>query len=66
MSHNKLRGRIVELYGSVTKFSKAINTSAQTANAKVAGKTGFSRDDIVAWSEALNISNADCYEFFIE
>jgi len=65
MAHNKLRGRIVEKYGSVKKFSEILGKSQQQTNLKVLGKQGFTREDIVKWSELLDIAEEDCYAFFI-
>lgn len=66
MEHNKLRGKIVEKYGSIKKFSETLGKSQQSTNLKVLGKVGFSREDIVRWSELLEISTYDCYAFFFE
>lgn len=66
MSHNKLRGRIVEKYGNVKRFSEVLGKTQQITNLKVQGKVGFSRDDIIAWSNLLEIPKAEYYEYFIE
>lgn len=66
MSHNKLRGRIVEKFGSVKKFSEKLGKKQQTVNLKVQGKVGFSRKEIIEWSNLLEILPDDCYSYFIE
>lgn len=66
MSHNKLRGRIVEKYGSIKRFSEVLSKTQQMTNLKVQGKAGFSRDDIVLWSKLLEIPKAEYYDYFIE
>lgn len=64
MSYNKVKGKIVELFGSQKEFAKALNTSEQTVTAKLKDKTQFSQNDILAWSNALGIEKADIGEYF--
>lgn len=66
MAHNKLRGRIVEKFGSISKFSDILGASRQTTNARVNGKVGFTRADIVKWCEALEILPEEVYSYFID
>lgn len=54
--HQKLRGRIVEIYGSQGAFAKKIGKTEQCITAKLSGKTQFSQADIIAWSNALQIN----------
>lgn len=54
--HQKLRGRIVELYGSQGAFAKEIGKTEQCITAKLSGKTQFSQADIIEWSNALQIN----------
>ncbi len=63
-SYPKVRGRIVELYGSQKEFAKAINKSEQTIIYKLSGKYSFSQDDIIEWGNALNISKEDIGDYF--
>lgn len=60
----KLRGRIVEKYGSQARFAEAIGKTIQTVNMKLCGNTGFSQDDIVEWANALDISVDAVGEYF--
>ena len=60
----KLRGRIVEKYGSQARFAARIGKSEQTVTAKLNGKAGLSQDDIVEWSNALDIAANDVGEYF--
>lgn len=64
LTHSKLRGRIVEKYGTYKNFAKAIGTSEQTVNAKLSGKSGFSEGNIVAWSNALEIREEEVGAFY--
>lgn len=62
--YNKLRGRIVEVFGSQAKFSEAIGLSEQSISAKLSGSSSFTQDNIIAWSEALNIDQSDIGSYF--
>ena len=57
--YDKLRGRIVEKYGSQNKFAKALNTTTITVSNRMTGKTGFSQEDIEQWSEMLDIEQSE-------
>lgn len=63
-SYDKLRGRIVEKYGSQEKFAEVIGISPNSLSKKMTGKTGFSQKDIIRWSELLDIDKADYSEYF--
>jgi len=54
-SYSKLRGLIVEKYGSQRKFAEKIGLSEQTVVAKLADRSEFSQSDIIEWSNALDI-----------
>jgi hypothetical protein len=53
--YSKLRGRIVELYGSQGAFAKKIGKTEQSITAKLNGRSQFSQKDIVDWSNALSL-----------
>lgn len=63
--YSKLRGRIVEKFGTMSRFADELGTSPVVISNKINNKTGFSRADIEAWSNALDISSAeyDIYYF---
>ncbi len=63
--YKKLRGRIVEKYDSQQKFAEHIGLSVQTVSRKMNGQIGFSQDDIITWSEALDINLKDAGLYFI-
>lgn len=63
-NYNKLRGRIVEIYGSQKMFSKEINLSEQSITAKLNGRSDFSKDDILKWSDALRLSSEEIGAYF--
>lgn len=62
--HNKLRGKIREMYGSEIKFAKALKISQSTLSAKLNNKIDFSRNDIVNMQKLLKIKNEDFYDTF--
>jgi len=61
---NRLRGRIIERYGSQKAFAEAIGLSEQAVSQRLNSRTGFSAKMIVKWSEALGIDTADIGTFF--
>lgn len=63
-TYNKLRGRIVEKYGSQNKFADRIGISKQSVSLKMNGKTEFSQNDIDVWANALDIEREQYVEFF--
>ena len=63
-TYNKLRGRIVEIFGSQKEFSKNINLSEQSVTAKLNGRSDFSQSDILLWSSALKIKMEDIGAYF--
>lgn len=65
MRYNKLRGRIIELFGSQEKFAKELGISRVSVSKKMNGKSGFSQKDIIKWAKLLKIDskNYDTYFF---
>lgn len=63
-SYNKLRGRIIEKYGSQEAFSKVIGMSSTSLSLKMTGQTGFSQNDIQLWSKYLDIKTEEIGEYF--
>lgn len=62
--HQKLRGKIIELFGSQGAFAKAIGKTEQSVTAKLNGRTQFSQGDIIEWSNALLIGVDDVGSYF--
>ena len=58
-SYDKLRGRIIEKYGSQERFAEALGISTNSLSKKMTGKTGFSQKDIVEWSRLLQIDKSE-------
>ena len=64
VGYPKLRGRIVEKYGSQTEFARKIGKTDQTVTAKLNGKSGFSREDIIEWGRALELTETEVGAYF--
>lgn len=64
--YDKLRGRIIEMFGSQDKFADKLGKSRVSVSKKMNGKSGFSQKDILEWSELLNINNNEYGAYFFE
>ena len=63
-STSKLRGRIVEKYGTYSEFFKRLDISDVQASKKLNGKSDFTRKDVFEWSKLLDIDLEDVGLFF--
>lgn len=65
---SKLRGRIIEKFGSVRAFAKAYGWSLTTMSRKLNGKTAFSVADIERMSkpEFLDIQPSEYHTYFFK
>lgn len=62
--YRKLRGRIVEKYGSISAFSELVDISRVSVSNKITGKIGFTQDDIEKWAKLLDIDPDDYGSYF--
>jgi len=64
--YSKLRGRIIEKFGSIKAFADAYGLSNVTMSGKLNGKVAISMDDIVKMSapEFLDIPPNEYHEYF--
>lgn len=62
--YRKLKGRIVEKYGTMAAFAEALGLSKQSLSLKMTGKVGLSQEDIEQWSELLDIKLEDYGIFY--
>ena len=53
--YQKLRGRIIEKFGTQEKFAREIGISETALSKKMQCKTGISQSDICLWSKLLDI-----------
>jgi len=54
--YSKLRGRIIEKYGSQTEFTKAFGVSQNVFSKKMQNKVRFTSDDIMKIIKMLDIA----------
>lgn len=64
MAYGKLKGRIVEKFGSQSRFAEALGTTENTVSRKMQSKVEFSKDDMIKWSELLDIPHGDIPDYF--
>lgn len=63
-SYSKLRGRIIEKYGTQEKFARELGISKNSLSLKMNGKTSFSQEDVIKWCTLLNIATENIGEYF--
>lgn len=63
-AYNKLRGRIIEKFGTQENFAKKIGISSNSLSLKMNGKTSFSQADVIQWSELLEIAVDEIGAYF--
>lgn len=63
-SYNKLKGRIVEKYGTQANFADVLGISNNSISKKLNCKTGFSQSDINKWAELLDIPVSEYGVYF--
>lgn len=64
--YNKLKGRIVEVFGTQAKFSNAMGWSMQTTTKKLNNIRFWKQTDICKAAEILNIQYCQIPEFFFQ
>ena len=62
--YNKLKGRIVEKFGTRGKFAEFLGVSDVTVSKKLTGRIQFDQEDIVAWCDALDIDISEAGDYF--
>ena len=60
----KLKGKIVQQFGTQGNFAKHLGKTEQTVTAKLNGRSAFSQSDIIEWSNALGIEAGDIGGYF--
>ena len=63
-NYAKLRGRIIEKFGSIDAFGNKLKISKAQLSKKLNGKAGFSQADIIEWSDILDIDLSEVGLFF--
>jgi len=62
--YSKLRGRIVEKFGVLSAFAKAMGFSDGTLSSKLFSKTYFTSDEIAVACELLDIPFEEIQPYF--
>lgn len=60
----KLRGRIVEKFGSQRAFAAEVGQSEQTVTKKMNDPEGFTQADMLKWCSLLDIEIEEIPEYF--
>lgn len=63
-NYSKLQGRIVEYFGSQSKFSSAIGLSERSLSLKLNGKRGWKQSEIAKVCETLAIQDNEIGAYF--
>ena len=63
-NYNKLRGRIIEIFGSQSEFAKKMKWSERTLSLKMQGKISWKQVDILKAISLLKLSVDDILEYF--
>ena len=62
--YSKLKGRIVEKFGTQEAFSKMMNLSERSVSLKLQGKVGWKQVEISKAIDILDLCDADIPEYF--
>jgi plasmid maintenance system antidote protein VapI len=62
--NRKLKGRIIEKFGTSKAFAKALGAQESNVSLKVNGKRELKRDDIFNFSRMLEIPDSEISEYF--
>lgn len=62
--YRKLKGRIVEKFGSQEKFASKLGCSTRTLSLKMNGKISWKQDEIIKAINMLELSENDIQEYF--
>lgn len=54
-NYSKLRGRIIEKFGTIGNFQKHLNISNVVLSKKMNNRVRLSHDDITQWADLLEI-----------
>ena len=65
-NHDNLRKEILFKYGSLTNFAKANKTHLNCISRKLKNETDITVDEIVRWSEMLDIKDEDISKYFFD
>ena len=66
LPYQKLRGRIIERFGTLSLFAESIGVSMTSLSAKLNRRTGFTQKEITYWCSLLGICTKDIGTYFFE
>ena len=66
MKRQKLKGRIVEKYGTITAFAEKFGTTPQTVGNVIRGDITPRGLTLSGWLAALDIPESEAYIFFAD
>lgn len=61
---NKLRGRIVEKYGTASRFAQVVGSTPEFVSKYLNGKTTLTQTMMNKWISALEISDNEIADYF--
>lgn len=64
MKYSKLRGRIVEKFGTISAFAQTLDKQVQVVSRKLNSDVGFTKDDILTWCDLLEITKEEIGIYF--
>ena len=65
-TYSKLRGRIIEKFGTIAAFSDSTSKSRVSVSNKLSGDTEFSKEDMIEWGSLLEIKPEEYGVYFFE
>ena len=65
-NYAKLKGRIVEKYGTQGRFAEELGVAQNTVSRKLNGENSFTRNDMLIWAELLEIDRSKIGSYFFE
>lgn len=64
--YSKLRGRIIEKYGSQSSFARAMGWSERTLSLKINNLRAWTQKDIMKAAELLDIPEDEIQDYFFK
>lgn len=65
-NYSKLKGKIIECWGSYSKFAERIGLSSATLSLRLNNKICFSQEEIIAICKELGIKDKEISLYFFE
>lgn len=62
--YSKLRGRIIEKFGTIGNFADKLGVTIQAVSAKLRGEVSITPANIIKWSELLDIDKSEIGVYF--